>query len=156
MLKPKNIVIVGGILIFVVGLTWALLREVRREEEKLNKSVAGVVSLDLDFAAKGMSDVVKSDRLVLMLLDPETGEIRGMKIEPQALPPQVFIIGEENLRGMASSSGEYRLVALTDKDGEISKPSPGEVIGVYRHLVKWGQKEVQLMFNRPFTGSYTP
>jgi len=151
-MKPRTVVIVVGIVVFAVGLTYALLREVRREEAQLQRSVSGRVVVDEALYRRGVADIVKTDRLALFLVDPQTREAVALRFESPLVPPQAIRIGQEDAQGR-SLSGAYILVGITDKDGEIFRSTPGEVYGRSSKPVALGSEAVELVLNEGFRGT---
>lgn len=139
--------ILAGIAAFVVAVVVALLREVDREEASLAQSISGVVEV-----AAGAGELVKSDRLTLVLIDATTGEVAALKVTTPFVPPLAFSIGQSEARKGVNLSGKYFLLGLTDKDGDPTKPHPGEVIGRFPEPLATGTEQVHLDLNQPFMG----
>ena len=152
-MKPRTIVIIVLIVAFAVGVAIALTREVEREESKLLTSISGRVQIADELFRQGLANVVKTDRMVLMLVDAATGNPVALKFDTPFVPPQTFIIGQEQARTPGALSGSYYLVGLTDKDGEIFQVSPGEVYGRSETPLPLGSEQVQLVLREPFRGS---
>lgn len=152
-MKTKTLVIAGLIVVFAVGVAIALLREVSREEATLAQTINGVVDVDPQLVASGQADIVRTDRLVLMLVDPATREPVALKFISPLVPPQTIRIGQQDARGQAPLKGPYLMVGITDKDGEIYKITPGEVYGRSPEPVALGTEQYKLVLNEPFHGS---
>lgn len=152
-MKTRTLVIVGLVAVFILGVAFALLRELRREEAVLAGSISGVVEVARELYAQGVADVVRTDRLVLMLVDPETREPVALHFESPLVPPQTIRIGQDNARGGAQLQGSYLMVGITDKDGEIFRVTPGEVYGRSSEPVPLGTEEYRLVLDEPFRGS---
>jgi hypothetical protein len=152
-MRPSTIAIIVLIVVFGVGVAIALTREVEREESKLRSSISGRVQIADDLFRQGLANVVKTDRIVLMLVDAATGNAVALKFDTPFVPPQTFIVGQENARGPAELSGSYYLVGLTDKDGEIFQVSPGEIYGRSETPLPLGSEQVELVLREPFRGS---
>jgi hypothetical protein len=152
-MKTKTLVLIGLIVVFAVAIGLALLREVRREESTLAQSISGTVDLDPQLAASGQADVMRTDRLVLMLVDPQTQRPVALKFITPLVPPQTIRIGEADAENGAALKGPYLVVGITDKDGEIFKVTPGEVYGRSAQPVALGTKEFHLTLSEPFQGS---
>ncbi len=151
-MKPRSLLIVLLIVVFVLGLGYALMREVGREEAELARSISGVVEVAPALYARGAADLVRTDRLVLALVDPQSREPLALKFISPLSPPQTFVIGQQNVRGEAQLPGSLLLVAITDKDGEIFKVTPGEVYGLFAGPLALGTEQVRLVLDQPFRG----
>jgi len=152
-MKPKTLVILGLILAVVGGAFWGLMREIKREEERLRASISGVFDVERALFAKGQADVVRTDRIVLILVDPESGKPVAIRTESPLVPPQTYFIGQEHALGGRQLTGPYLLVGITDKDGEIFKVTPGEVWGRSAQPVALGTEQFQLTLSEPFRGT---
>ena len=152
-MTPRRIVIVVLMGVFTAGVLFALLREVNREEAMLAASLSGVVDVAPELFASGQADIVKTDRLVLYLIDPATDKAVALRIVTPLVPPQVFDIGQGDSRAEKALSGAYHLVGITDKDGEIFKVTPGEVYGRSAEPIALGTEQVRLVLDQPFRGS---
>ncbi|MBI3993310.1 MAG: hypothetical protein HY342_08545 [Candidatus Lambdaproteobacteria bacterium] len=152
-MRPRTIVIIVLVVGFAIGLAIALTREVEREESKLQASVSGRVMIADDLLRQGLANVVKTDRMVLLLVDATTGNPVALKFDTPFVPPQTFIIGQENARTEGALGGPYYLVGLTDKDGEIFQVSPGEIYGRSEQPLALGTEQVELVLREPFRGS---
>lgn len=151
-MKPRNIAIIALMLVFFAAVAYALLREVAREETKLAGSLSGVVEVDANLYAAGQADIVKTDRLVLYLVDPATRRPVALNILSPLVPPQVFRVGQDDAVQETALEGAYLLVGITDKDGEIFKVTPGEVYGRSEVPIALGSEQVRLVLNQPFGG----
>lgn len=152
-MKPKNIVIASLIVGFFFALGFALWREMAREEEMLRNSISGIVEVERELYATGVADIVKTDRLILYLVDPETRKPVAMTTESPLVPPQTIRIGQKDTGSNTPLQGSYILIGIVDKDGEIFKVSPGEVYGQSEGPVPIGKEEYRLVLNQPFRGS---
>ena len=146
-MKPRTLLILVGSAAFAVAVVVALLREVDREEASLAQSISGVVEV-----ASGAGDLVKSDRLTLVLIDAATGEVAALKFTTPFVPPLAFSIGQSEARKGVNLNGKYFLLGLTDKDGDPTKPHSGEVIGKFPEPLVTATEKVYLELNQPFTG----
>ena len=106
------------------GLTvYARWNEVNRETTQLKYSISGII-----LSAPGVGGgIIKTDNAHVLLFDPETLELVASKIINPFLPPLTFSVGQSDAR--QALSGSYRLLVLTDKNGNPNRPSAGEVIG---------------------------
>ena len=68
-MKSRTVLIVVLIGVFIAAVSYALLREVAREEAELAASLSGVVEVDPALYAAGQADIVKTDRLALYLVE---------------------------------------------------------------------------------------
>jgi len=136
-----------GFAVFAVAVVVALLREVNREEASLAQSISGVVEV-----TPGAGELVKSDRLTLVLIDSTTGEVAALKFTTPFVPPLAFSIGQSEARKGVTLSGKYFLLGLTDKDGDPTKPHAGEVIGRFPEPLAPGTEQVHLQLDQSFTG----
>jgi len=152
-MKTKALVLVALIVLFAASLGYALLREVWREEALLRASISGVVEVDPRLYAVGVADIVKTDRLVLLLVHPETRQPVALRFETPLVPPQTVRIGQADARDGRELSGAYLVVGITDKDGEIFKVTPGEVYGRSAAAIPLGTEQFRLVLSEPFRGS---
>lgn len=143
----------GLLAVFVLIVIFAVVREVRREEALRKQSISGLVELDLKLLRSGLADVVRTDRLVLLLVDPDSRRPVAMTFVSPLVPPQTIRIGVENVREGTELQGPYLLVGITDKDGEIYRVTPGEVYGRSLEPLALGTTEYRLVLNEPFRGS---
>ncbi|MCH7477808.1 MAG: hypothetical protein IIA14_06875 [SAR324 cluster bacterium] len=152
-MKPRTLLLTVATVIFVAGLAFALWREVAREEAQLAGSLSGVVEVAPALYAQGVADIVRTDRLALILVDPVTREAVALKFESPLVPPQTILIGQRDVRDGEALSGKYLLVGITDKDGEVFHVTPGEVYGRTPEPLKLGTEQVRLVLDQPFRGS---
>jgi hypothetical protein len=141
------------LVVFVAGVGGALWRELARDEATLRRSVSGIVEVSPALYAAGQADIVKTDRLVLVLVDPATGQPVALKFESPLVPPQNIRIGQQDVRQAGEiGNGPYLLIGITDKDGEIFHAAPGEVWGRLPDPVSLGMEHVKLLLDAPFRG----
>jgi hypothetical protein len=152
-MKTRTVVLLVLVVVFAAAIAYSLRREVRREEATLATSISGVVDLTPQLLASGQADVVRTDRLVLMLVDPQTQRPVALRFVSPLVPPQTIRIGQEDARDGAQLKGAYLVVGITDKDGEIFKITPGEVYGRSPQPVALGSEEYTLLLTEPFRGS---
>jgi len=152
-MKPRTLLLTVATVIFVAGLAFALWREVVREEAQLAASLSGVVEVAPALYAQGVADIVRTDRLALILVDPVTREAVALKFESPLVPPQTILIGQRDVLDSEALSGKYLLVGITDKDGEVFHVTPGEVYGRTPEPLKLGTEQVRLVLDEPFRGS---
>ena len=127
----KNKLIFCSALLCFVGLTtYALWNEITRNTAKLEQSISGAI-----LTARGVGGgIVKTDNAHILLFNPDTLELVASRIINPFLPPVTFNIGQSDTD--RKLSGMYRMLVLTDKDGNPNRPSVGEIIGPvsYTHL----------------------
>ena len=150
-MKTKTYVIIGLIILFAIGTSWALLREIGREERRLKSSISGVAEVTRAVLASG-GDIVRTDRLVLLLVDPKTRRPVALRTESPLVPPMTIRIGQEDVRDGRKLSGAYLVVGITDKDGEIFRVTPGEVYGRSAGPVALGTETFKLLLDQPYRG----
>ena len=128
-----------------LGLTvYALWNEVSRETIQLKYSISGVI-----LSAPGVGGgIIKTDNAHVLLFDPETMELVASKILNPFLPPLTFSVGQAE--SSQPLNGSYRLLVLTDKNGNPNLPSPGEVIGPLSQPILLGTESVEYFVDRPF------
>ncbi len=152
-LRIKHWVIMGFTLLFVVAVAFALLREIEREETLLKYALDGLVVLDTSLLASGKASIVRTDRLALFLVAATENQPRALRTITPLIPPTAFRVGLEHaLPGHDVPVGEYWLIGITDKDGEIFRPMPGEVYGRSPAPIKLGSKKIRLVLSKPFQG----
>ena len=141
----KNKLIFLAAFVCFVGLTvFSLWNEITRETAQLKYSISGVI-----LTAPGVGGgIIKTDNAHVLLFDPETLELAASKILNPFLPPLTFSVGQED--AAQPLSGYYRLLVLTDKNGNPNSPSPGEVIGHLSQPILLGTEGVEYFVDRPF------
>ena len=128
---------------FVVLTIYALWKEVSRGTARLQYSISGVI-----LSGPGARGIVKTDNAHVLLFDPETFELVASKILNPFLPPSTFSIGQDD--ASQPLSGSYRLLVLTDKNGDPNLPTVGEVIGPLSQPLPLGTEGVKYSVDRPF------
>ena len=127
-----------------IGLTvFSLLKEVSRDTAQLKYSISGVI-----LSGPGARGIVKTDNAYVLLFDPESFELVASKIVNPFLPPSTFSIGQTDAN--LTLSGSYRLLVLTDKNGNPNLPTVGEVIGPLSQPIFLGTEGVKYHVDRPF------
>ncbi|MDH5751535.1 MAG: hypothetical protein OEZ59_03855 [Deltaproteobacteria bacterium] len=150
-MKPKNLILLLLIIVFAVAVYFALFREIKREVDEVSTSISGIVEAAPGLGSQNVN-IVRTDRLVLLLVDPQTKQIMALKTESPFSTPQNFRIGKINARIGENLTGSYHLVAITDKDGEIFNVTPGEAYGRIENPVPMGSEGVNLEFTQAFKG----
>ena len=128
-----------------VGLTvFALWNEVSRGTAQFQYSISGVILS----APEVSGGIIKTDNAHVLLFDPETLEPVASKIINPFLPPLTFSIGQDD--ASQPLSGAFRLLVLTDKNGNPNLPFAGEVIGPLSAPILLGTEGVEYFVDRPF------
>ena len=141
----KNKLIFLTSFVIFAGLTvYALWIEVDRGTAQLKSSISGVI-----LTAPGVGGgIIKTDNAHVLLFDPETLDLVASKIINPFLPPLTFSIGQDDAG--KTLSGHYRLLVLTDKNGNPNRPSSGEVIGPLSPPILLGTEGFEYSVDRPF------
>lgn len=151
-LRKKTAILLGLLVVFVLAIAFALWREVEREAAELRNSVSGRVEVDSRLYARGVADIVRTDRLALLLVDPESREPVAVRFISPLVPPQTIRVGQADAGAGAPLEGPYLVVGITDKDGEMFRRTPGEVYGRTDEPVALGTEELTLTLDEPFRG----
>ena len=152
-MKRKTTVILALIAGFAVLVGFALWREFARDAALLQHSISGRLDVDPALMAAGLGDVVRTDRVALLLVDVDTHQPVAMKFESPLVPPMNFHIGQDDARTGQPLSGRYELIAITDKDGEVFRTVPGELYGRAPKAVALGDQGVVVTLTQPFRGT---
>ena len=141
----KNKLIFWSALLCFVGLTtYALWNEITRNTAKLEHSISGVI-----LTAPGVGGgIVKTDNAHILLFDPVTLELVASRILNPFLPPVTFSISQSDTD--RKLSGMYRMLVLTDKDGNPYRHSVGEIIGPLTQQIPLGTEGFKYYLDRPF------
>ena len=141
----KNKLIFCSALLCFVGLTtYALWNEITRNTAKLERSISGAI-----LTAPGVGGgIVKTDNAYILLFNPDTLELVASRIINPFLPPVTFNIGQSDTD--RKLSGMYRMLVLTDKDGDPNRPSIGEIIGPLTQQIPLGTEGFKYYLDRPF------
>ena len=141
----KNKLIFFSALLSFAGLTsYALWNEISRNTAKLERSISGAI-----LTAKGVGGgIVKTDNAHILLFDHDTLELAASRIINPFLPPVTFSIGQSDTD--RKLSGIYRMLVLTDKDGDPNRPSIGEIIGPLTQQIPLGTEGYKYYLDRPF------
>ena len=141
----KNKLILWSALLSFFGITtYALWKEISRNNLKLDQSISGAI-----LTAQGIGGrIVKTDNAHILLFDPETLELAASRIINPFLPPVTFIIGQSDTD--RKLSGMYKMLVLTDKDGDPNRPSIGEIIGPLTQQIPLGTEGYEYYLDRPF------
>ena len=141
----KNKLIFFVAFILFLGITAnSLWKELKRETTLLKSSISGVILSSSEVGG----GIIKTDNAHILLFDPETLELVASKIINPFLPPLTFSIGQSDTKNPLE--GYYRLLVITDKNGNINKSVPGEVIGPLSNPISLGTEGVKYTIDRPF------
>ena len=135
-----------GILGFVVLLVYALLQELNRNEAQLLSSISGVIQA----TPSAGSAIIKTDNAYIMLFKPGSSQPDAVKVMNPFLPPVTFQIGKEDSTSLLE--GNYRLLVITDKDGDPEHPAPGESTGQLTRPFPLGSEGIEYILDRSFHG----
>jgi len=141
----KNKLIFFSALLCFIGLTtYALWNEITRNTAKLERSISGVI-----LTAPGVGGgIVKTDNAHILLFNPDRLELVASRIINPFLTPITFNIGQSDTE--RKLSGMYRILVLTDKDGDPYHPSIGEIIGPLTKQIPLGTEGFKYYLDRPF------
>ena len=131
---------------FIVLLGYALLHEMDRNQEQIEGSISGVITA----TPSAGSAIVKTDNAYLLLFEPGASYPAATKVMNPFLPPTTFFIGQED--AVKPLKGSYKLLVLSDKDGNPDRPAVGEVIGPLTEPLELGTEAFEYILNRPFKG----
>ncbi len=143
-MSKNKLIFCSALLSFVGITTYALWKEIARNTSNLEQSISGAI-----LTAQGVGGrIVKTDNAHILLFDPDTLELAASKIINPFLPPVTFIIGQSD--SDRKLSGMYKMLVLTDKDGDPNHPSIGEIIGPLTHKIPLGTEGYKYYLDRPF------
>lgn len=145
-MSKNKIILFSALLIFVCLMGYALWRELARNEAQIQTSISGVIHLASGIGA----GVVKTDNAHLLLIDPQTLKPVALKTLNPFVPPLTFHVGQEHVLGNFELQGSYRLLVVSDKDGKIGNPAPGEVIGEVSKPIPLATEGYQYYLTKPF------
>ena len=143
-MSKNKLIFLAAFAVFAGLTVYALWKEVNRGTTQLKYSISGVI-----LSAPGVGGgIIKTDNAHVLLFDPETLELVASKILNPFLPPLTFSVGQDDAE--QPLSGYYRLLVLTDKNGNPNRPSAGEVIGPLTSPILLGTEGVEYSVDRPF------
>ena len=143
-MSKNKLIFLAAFAVFAGLTVYALWNEVKRGTAQLKYSISGVI-----LSATGVGgEIIKTDNAHVLLFDTETLELVASKILNPFLPPLTFSVGQADAG--QSLSGSYRLLVLTDKNGNPNRPSAGEVIGPLSPPILLGTEGVEYSVDRPF------
>ena len=144
-MSKNNLIFWSALLCFVFLTTYALWNEITRNTAKLEQSISGAI-----LTSPGVGGgIVKTDNAHILLFDPDTLELAASRIINPFLPPITFSIGQSDTD--RKLSGMYRMLVLTDKDGNPNRPSIGEIVGPLTQKIPLGTEGYKYYLDRPFT-----
>ena len=97
------------------------------------------------------SEVTQSDRLVVLLFDPQQGRPVAVRVLNGFTEPQPFRIGASDAMGGPLPAGPFQLRILTDKNNQPFQSTPGEVVGRSSELIALGTHGLQFTLDQPYT-----
>ena len=143
-MSKNKLIFCSSLLCFVGLATYALWNEITRNTAKLEQSISGAI-----LTAPGVGGgIVKTDNAHILLFNPDTLELVASRIINPFLPPVTFNIGQSDTD--RKLSGMYRILVLTDKDGDPNRPSIGEIIGPLTQQIPLGTEGFKYYLDRPF------
>ena len=145
-MRRNRLLYTFAIIAFFILLGYALIREMDRNQAQINGSISGIITAT---PAAG-AGIVKTDNAYLMLFEPGTSYPTVTKVINPFLPPTTFFIGQGD--SAAPLKGAYRLLVLSDKDGNPDRPALGEVMGELTAPLKLGTEAFEYLLDRPFQG----
>ena len=114
--------------------------------DKPEDSIKGIVRISPDL----LEQVSPTDKLIIMLFDPNQGRPVAFKFVESPSFPMEFQIGPSNAMGTKDLVGPYSLRILTDKDGQPFQATEGEVIGRSKDLVPLGTSNLDFVLDSPY------
>ena len=145
-MRRNRILYALGISAFIIILGYALLRELDRNQAQISNSISGVITAT---PAAG-AGIVKTDNAYLLLFESGSSYPVATKVINPFLPPTTFFIGQED--ASKPLKGPFRLLILSDKDGNPDNPARGEVIGALTPPLELGTEAFEYLLDRPFRG----
>ena len=94
-------------------------------------------------------DLARTDRMAILLVDPQTQQTAALRIISPLLLPQAIQIGPAQASAPLKQQ-TYLMVAITDKDGELFQVTPGEAYGSTPAAL--GQKKILLELTEVYRG----
>lgn len=130
----------------VVGLMGCGQKNETGWESSQPKSISGKITILPEF-----EDKVSSSDVIFIMAKGESGPpIAVKKLQMSAFPIQYTLSEEEDLMlpGMVFPD-KMNVVARIDKDGNASKPQPGDLGGEYaQNPAPVGQSDIDIQINR--------
>ncbi|MBF0286445.1 MAG: hypothetical protein HQM14_01390 [SAR324 cluster bacterium] len=144
-MSKNKLILISGLLVFISLTVYALWRELARNEQQIKMGISGVVRL-----SPGVGGLSRADNVHVLLFDSETLQPVAINSITPFVPPLTFYIGQEHAIGNIQLKGSYRLLILSDKDGQLKKSADGEVIGDLTPPIALSTKEVNYTLAYPF------
>ncbi len=130
---------------FLSLLGYALWQELVRNEAQIQVGISGVIQATPETNA----NIVRTDNAYIYLFEPGSLNPAAIRVLNPFIPPVTFRIGQADAG--KPLQGAYRMLVITDKDGNPEHPSRGEVRGILTAPMKLGSEEVEYLLDRPFT-----
>lgn len=112
--------------------------------------VSETISGTITIAPELQHLVESSDRLIILLFDPEKGRPVAFKIMPSVKNGQTFSISSANAMSPQPLSGAYSLRILTDKNQQPFHSVEGEIVGRSENLIPLGTQNITLELNQHY------
>ena len=109
-------------------------------------SISGSITVSKALESK----VAPSDRLIILLFDPQQPRPVAFKIIPHTLLPQHFTITVPPEARGDQLRKAYSLRILTDKDENPFGAADGEVVGRSAQPIPLGTKDVDFVLDQPY------
>jgi hypothetical protein len=122
------------------------LLESSQPADKPEDSIQGIVQVSPGL----MEQVSPTDKLIIMLFDPDQGRPVAFKFVESPSFPMEFQIGSSNAMGTKVLEGPYSLRILTDKDGQPFQAAEGELIGRSKDLIQLGTNNLDFVLDSPY------
>lgn len=104
----------------------------------------------LKVKAELTAQVEETDRLVILLFDPEQARPVAIKIIPHFYDGQSFSIGQIHAMPGQNLRGSYSLRILTDKNNQPFHPAPGEIVGRSTDLIPLGTMGLEFVLDQNY------
>lgn len=148
-MRKNKLILLAGLAVFAGLVAFGMWRELERNEGQIQSGISGVIKLAPGIGA----GIVKTDNAFILLFDPKTLQPVAVSRPEVFVPPLTFHIGQINaLEGVPPLYGAYRLLVVTDKDGNLERPSGSEYIGDLTPPIQLGTEAFEYVLNKPFEG----
>ena len=144
----NKLIFFAGFLAFVGVMAFALMREIDRNEAEIGVGISGTIHVAPEF----LRDIVKTDNAHVFLFPPDSSQPVARRVINPFVPPINFYIGQQHALSGRPLQGSYRLLVISDKDGRIENPAPGEVIGNMTDPIVLGTERYLYRMQQPFRG----
>ncbi len=125
-------------------------RELLASGEVASDNSASSIQGTISVAPELQSSVEATDRVIVMLFDPNKGRPAAIKIIPHFHAPQKFSIGASDAMPGQQLQGAYSLRILTDKNNQPFQSVEGEIVGRSQELVPLGTQGLQFILDQPY------